>query len=142
VAHHHPTRALLRHYGLSLFAGAVGGGFAQTADLGLLLAASRDAEREADRHGLATLAAAGISPEGLAAFFERQSARTPKAAADGEGLLAQLGSHATTHPSNAERLADIRAAAKGAVGKPALPAADWAALQAACGISAPARSGG
>lgn len=141
VANHHPTRALLRHYGLSLFAGSVGGGFAQTADLGLVLAASRDAEREADAHGLDALVAADISPAGLAAFFERQAAKGTKAEARGDELLARLGGYATTHPSDAERLAAIRAAAKGVTGAPALSAADWAALKAACKVNPPARSG-
>jgi predicted Zn-dependent protease len=142
VAHHHPTRALLRHYGVSLFASAVGGGYAQSADLGLMLAASRDAEREADRYGLDALTAAQVSPAGLAAFFERQKGPKPGPGADSdaEDLLKQLGSYATTHPSDAERLGAIRAAAKGVDGTPALSAEDWAALKAACKVSPPARS--
>lgn len=143
VAHHHPNRALLRHYGVSLFTTAVGGTAAQTADLGLMLAASRDAEREADSFGLDALERAGISPAGLAAFFERQSGQTPaKDRADPvPDLLRQLGGYATTHPSDAERLAAIRAAAQGSAATPAMSAADWAALKAACKVSRPARSG-
>lgn len=144
VARHHPTKALLRHYGVSLFAGALGGGYAQTADLGLLLAASRDAEREADAYGLEALTAAGVSPQGLAAFFERQK-RPPAKAEQEDGadaLLKKLGSYATTHPSDDERLAAIREAAAGVKGTPALSQAEWAALKAACKVSPPARSGG
>jgi Zn-dependent protease with chaperone function len=142
VAHHHPTRALLRHYGVSLFAGALGGGYAQTADLGLMLAASRDAEREADSYGLDALAAARISPAGLAAFFERQKRPAPTSGADeGAGqLLETLGSYATTHPSDEERLAAIRAAADDVRGTAALSPEEWAALKAACTVSRPARS--
>jgi predicted Zn-dependent protease len=154
VAHHHPTRALLRHYGVSLFAGALGGGYAQTADMGLVLAASREAEREADAHGLEALAAARISPEGLATFFERQKGPAPRTGpgadpgagpqSDGGnaagGLLTTLGSYAMTHPSDDERLAAIRAAARGRQGTAALSAEDWAALKTACRVSRPARS--
>jgi Zn-dependent protease with chaperone function len=143
VAHHHPTKALLRHYGVSLFAGALGGGYAQTADLGLMLAASREAEREADAYGLDAMTAARISPAGLAAFFERQRKPGPEATDSDAagGLLKTLGSYATTHPSDEERLAEIRAAAERVRGTAALSAADWAALKAACRISRPARSG-
>lgn len=143
VARHHPTKALLRHYGVSLFAGALGGGYAQTADLGLLLAASREAEREADAYGLEAMAAAKVSPQGLAAFFERQKRPGPKATKnDGaDTLLQKLGSYATTHPSDDERLAAIREAAAGVKGTPALSTEEWAALKAACKVSPPARSG-
>lgn len=143
VAHHHPNRALLRHYGVSLFATALGGTTAQTADLGLMLAASRDAEREADRFALLALEQARISPEGLAAFFERQAKPAPRAAAEtaGSDLLTRLGGYATTHPSDSERLAAIRAAAGGGDRAPAMPASDWAALKAVCSVNPPARSG-
>jgi Zn-dependent protease with chaperone function len=134
VVRHHPTQALLRHYGISLFAGSVGGGYAQVADVGLMLAATRGAEREADAYALERMRAAGISTAGLARFFERQQGPAKVAEEKGVGaeLLAEIGSYATTHPPDAERLAAFRAGAT-ADARPALTEAEWAALRAVCG---------
>jgi predicted Zn-dependent protease len=157
VARHHPTEALLRQYGLGLLTGSLGGGYADAANMGLLLAASRDAEREADGYALERLKGARISTAGLLGFFERHA--TPKAARGearsatdaGRDLLERIGSYATTHPADVERIAAFRAAARG--GTPALPPDRWAALKSVCGaagagtvgagkVSAGARSGG
>jgi Zn-dependent protease with chaperone function len=137
VAHHDPTKALIRHYGLSLLVGSLGGGYADVADLGLLLASTREAERAADAHALERLKAAGVSTAGLVAFFDRQQG--PAKDASVPDLLATIGSYATTHPPDAERVAAFRAAA--GPGRPALTQADWAALRAVCGVPK-ARSGG
>ncbi|WP_181160128.1 M48 family metallopeptidase [Sandaracinobacter neustonicus] len=126
VAHHHPTRALLRVHGFSLLAGTIAGDGGHLADLGLMLAATRDGEREADSFALTALATAGISSAGLEAFFERQLSTQPPPT-----RLSGLGDWASTHPADAERLATIRAGGVRA-GSPAMGAADWAAVRGAC----------
>lgn len=130
VAGHHPTRALVRTHGLSLLAGTLGGQGAELADIGLLLAATRQGEREADTHALAALAAAGISSQGLQRFFERQQQAANPGWQAPTPLLA-LGNWARTHPPDAERLALIRAAGTTG-GSAAMPDADWAVLRDAC----------
>ena len=144
VAHHHPTKALLRYYGVSLLAGSLGGRSAELADVGLALASTRDAEREADAHALKALAAADVSTAGLSAFFERQMKGGTKPDGQAEErlrqVLAEAGSWARTHPPDAERLETIRAAGVSARTRPAMTAADWAALKAAC-LSRPVRAG-
>jgi predicted Zn-dependent protease len=123
VLKRHPTRALIANSGLSLlFEITVGNGTG--ASLGLLLTTlsyTRTMEAEADAGALMLLRRAGISTEGFAAFFERLVHREqgPK--------LPYLNSH----PPSEERLAAARAeVVKGT--SPALPEAEWRALQAIC----------
>ncbi|PZU51299.1 MAG: hypothetical protein DI568_01510 [Sphingomonas sp.] len=130
VAGHHPTRALIRTHGLSLLAGSLGGQGAELADIGLLLAATRNGEREADAHALTALVAAGISSQGLQRFFERQQ-QAAKPGWQAPSPLLALGNWARTHPPDAERLALIRAAGQTS-GSAAMPDADWAALRGVC----------
>lgn len=61
---------------------------------------SQDAEREADRLGLQTLAAAGFDPKGMEGFFERlqSSNRFYQSAAP---------AYLSTHPLTIERIADM-----------------------------------
>ena len=136
VAHHHPMRALLRHYGISLLLGSVGGRGGELADVGLVLSATRAAEGEADGYALAALTGAGVSADGLAGFFQRQldtRAVADSKPADDLGLvLAQMDNWARTHPPDAERLAMIRASAPPSGARPALTPADLTALQKAC----------
>lgn len=86
---------------------------------------NRDAEREADRLGVALLTQAGISTEGFAAFFERQAASAPKI--PGAGLFGYLSSH----PPDPERKAAARAPAA-APTSPALTDDEWRALKNIC----------
>ncbi|HVK54998.1 MAG TPA: M48 family metalloprotease, partial [Burkholderiales bacterium] len=61
---------------------------------------TREHEREADRVGLQTLAAAGFDPSGMASFFERlQRATRP--------VESNAPSYLRTHPLTIERIADI-----------------------------------
>ncbi len=62
---------------------------------------TRENEREADRVGLQTLAAAGYSPQGMASFFERLQA---------QGRLYENNAPAylRTHPLTYERIADMQ----------------------------------
>ncbi len=113
--------------GISVLLQSVGGQAAAVADLALLLNSSRKAEAEADDGAIVALRRAGISPLGIAAFFDRHRAA---AKADGK-LLERLGSYAATHPADDDRANRFRAAATYAT-QPAMSTADWAALKSAC----------
>lgn len=88
---------------------------------------SRDAEREADQLGVTLLTQAGISTEGLAAFFERQAAAAPKL--PGAGLFGYLSSH----PPDPERKSAVKAPGA-AETKPALTEEEWRALKNICAV--------
>lgn len=62
---------------------------------------TRENEREADRVGLQTLAAAGYSPQGMASFFERLQAQGRLYENNAPGYL-------RTHPLTYERIADMQ----------------------------------
>jgi beta-barrel assembly-enhancing protease len=72
----HPEAGIIRGIGLGaalevMLGGTAGGSLA---NVGLMLAQlgySREAEREADKHALELLKAAGIAPKGLGDFFTR-----------------------------------------------------------------------
>ena len=129
VEKRHPAQALLRHFGLDVLLGGVGGNMGSAAAAGVFLTNSRTAEREADEEALRILRAARVSPEGLAAFFERLSGRPERR--DRDDRLGRLASLANTHPSDRSRLARIRAAASYEA-SPALSPAEWRALQGIC----------
>ena len=80
-------------------AAAIGMG-SQAAMIQSQLNYSQDAEREADRVGLQTLAAAGFDPKGMEGFFERlqSSNRFYQSAAP---------AYLSTHPLTIERIADM-----------------------------------
>lgn len=117
----HSLKGMVKQLGLSalwaLATGDIGGGLAgQAAQQMLGLSFSREAEREADEHGLDALIRAGIDPTGMPAFF---------------GTLADKSlappAILSTHPDSAERqqrLAELlRTRAPAAV--PPLPYAPW-----------------
>lgn len=83
----------------ALYSRAYGAGVS----VGALLPFSRAHESEADRIGLTLMAEAGYDPEAAVSFWERMAAAT--GGAGGKGLEKFLA----THPSNAERIAQIRA---------------------------------
>lgn len=83
----------------ALYARAYGAGVS----VGALLPFSRAHESEADRIGLILMAQAGYDPEAAVSFWERMAAAT--GGQGGKGLEKFLA----THPSNAERIAQIRA---------------------------------
>ncbi|MBX9925170.1 MAG: M48 family metallopeptidase [Hyphomicrobiaceae bacterium] len=150
----HPEAGIVRTVGLAVAAelmlGGTGGG--SLGNIGVMLANlgySRTAEREADRHALSILKAARISPEGLGKFFERMERRERPASGDNPGSGGNKGGKTRdgdtssgdipgfdllrTHPSNVERLKEIKAAIGTYSAIPALDAADWAALRSICG---------
>jgi predicted Zn-dependent protease len=75
---------------------------AQGAAVQASLAYSRDFEREADRFGMQTLAAAGFDPAAMPVFFERMQ-RATRIGDDGT-----MPGYLRTHPLNPERIADAQ----------------------------------
>jgi beta-barrel assembly-enhancing protease len=134
VAHvdeRHVMQAVWRSLGLGIVLDAVVGGGTGAGQQFILLAGSftdlrfsREAEREADRRGMALLHAHGLSSQGMAPFFERIAAKD-----EGEdaALVKELMS---SHPESLRRAKAVRG--QGRPGDPAFDAKDWAAIKAAC----------
>ena len=129
VEHRHVLVALLRRFGIGLLIGSGG----TAADYGQALIDSRysrAAEAQADDYSIDHMRAAGISTAATAKLFERlgrEEAGTP-------AVFAYLASH----PPSAERRKRFDAAARGvAATRPALDAAQWAAVRAICGPGRP-----
>lgn len=73
----------------------------QAAMLSKQLGYSRDAEREADRFGLATLQNAGYDPHGMEAFFERLQKNN-------RWYESASTAYISTHPMTSERMSDMQ----------------------------------
>ncbi len=133
ILHRHTTRAVIQHASTGLLLAALTGDMTGPLAYGLesarvlsQLQYSRHAEEEADREGMRLLLAAGISPEGLIAFFEGLSAR--------ERDRASLR-YLSTHPSTRDRIAALReqtARAPGVSTPLFSPDQDWKDIQAIC----------
>jgi len=80
---------------------------------------SREAEREADAHGLKRMLAARIDPQGMVRFFERLARE------DERGLPAFL----STHPATGERLEFLRREVSAAKADATPLGLDWAAVK-------------
>lgn len=124
VAADHPTRNLVRQFGLSLVIMALSGNSNWDGIAQLLLASAytRAFEAEADARGLATLQAASIGGQGWVDFFDRHAGR-------GGGWDRAIG-YFSSHPPSAERR--DQAAHLPATGKQVMSAGDWLVLQAIC----------
>ena len=108
----HGSEQLTRAYGLQLVAGLVLGEnppayeqiLAQIAGTGAMAKFSRDAESEADRLGVRTMAAAGYDPEGMADMFrvllQRRKSRP-----------GTVGQFFATHPLTEDRIRSVEAEA-------------------------------
>ena len=128
----HPTKALIRHAGISLVAQSLGGNVGGLADVAILLRGTRQAEEAADAEAVRLLQAARISPEGLARFFARMGEK-PGRRKDADDLLDRLADYAATHPSDRSRHNVMARAVRHAGSTtPATTAADWKALKAIC----------
>jgi predicted Zn-dependent protease len=128
----HPEAGVVRGVGLALLGelvlgGSSGGTIASAALVVTTASYSREAEREADTHGLRILREAGISTSGIAQFFERMLKSEERTSAQNRRMLDVLRSH----PQSAERLAVARAST-GYPTTPALTPAEWAALRDIC----------
>lgn len=134
VRERHGVQGIARSLGLvvaiQVLVGDAGGLAALAAEFGRFAAQnaySRDQEADSDRLAVERLHAAGIDPSGLAAFF-----LLLEADAAGPGVPAWF----STHPDNTARIAAIReqvAALPPRDYTPAIPPAEWKALQAALG---------
>lgn len=116
VEHEHSLRQLYRAAGLAglvmLIAGDVGSAMEDILAQGgglLALSHSREAEREADRHSVDLMLAAGMDPLAIGRFFERIEALT----GSGGGAADMLA----THPATAQRRAEIARYAAGRAAK-------------------------
>ena len=129
VAHHHPTKGIVRAYGLDLLMKLVSGGYSDVLNTltsgGNILLAMRNGrafEREADATGVALLEKLGLRADGVSSFFEQMMEKEPKDAAAAAGIW-------SSHPPTRER---IEATKRPPTGRPAFSAADWKALKEVC----------
>jgi predicted Zn-dependent protease len=131
----HTTRALLQHASTGLLVAAVAGdvsgltafGFESARTLGAL-SYSRVSEAEADREGFRMLAAAGIDPAGMIAFFESlERGGDPSRARN-------LTRYLSSHPLTGDRIRTLRALAAASSGTYArlLPDYDWRDIARIC----------
>jgi Zn-dependent protease with chaperone function len=120
----HPLSHTIESIATMTFTGNLGSGTSDVGGALALSAYSRTKEAEADRIASQILGDAGISPRGLAKFFQRLQ----KAA---KGDFGGAGALFNTHPALAERAAALtdRGAAPT---RPALNAAQWRALRRIC----------
>lgn len=127
VRERHVMQSLIRQLGLSVVLGGANGDVGGALNSLLSLGYGRDAEREADRHSIAAMRAARISPDATAAFFDRLSKQA------GEGEEPSLFSYLSTHPhSKGRRDAFAASAQKGISYRPALSPQQWDALRTIC----------
>jgi beta-barrel assembly-enhancing protease len=128
----HPEAGIIRGIGLGaalevMLGGTAGGSFA---NVGLMLAQlgySREAEREADKHALELLKAAGIAPKGLGDFFTRVMKMEAEDGAKAPGAFSWL----RTHPPPAERARLVKDQPD-YPSTPALDAQSWQDLKSIC----------
>jgi len=129
VVHHHPTKGLIRQYGIDLMLNLVSGGYSDIVSTlgsgGSLLLALRNGrafEREADATGVALLEKLDIRADGVASFFEQMMKEDSTDMAAAAGIW-------SSHPPTAERIAATR---RPPVGRPAFTDAEWRALRNVC----------
>jgi Zn-dependent protease with chaperone function len=136
VAHRDTARGVLSNAGTAYLFGVVLGDFfgsgALFASANQVLGArhSRGQEVAADAYGVALMNKAGGNPHALAAFFDHLL----RIAGDTTELL-------DDHPTNAERVAAVRAMPAVANPTPFLTPAEWQALKRVCADPQPAPSG-
>lgn len=125
----HPEAAIVRILGLAtmakMFASGVGETFSNASLLLVQLRYNRDGEREADLRAAELLKRAEIAVEPLAGFLGRLKRIT------GDSGTEPLGGILSTHPGIDERVKTIEALPKHP-SRPAMSAADLAALRAIC----------
>jgi Zn-dependent protease with chaperone function len=129
VVHYHPTKGLVRAYGLDLLVKVLSGGYSDIlstlssgGNLLLALRNGRAFEREADATGVTLLEKRGLRADGVASFFEQMLSKEPRDAAAAAGIW-------SSHPPTAERIAATK---RPPTGKPAFTDAEWRALRNVC----------
>src|SRR5262245_15591510 len=135
IVRRHTTRALIQHASTGVMVAAVAGDVSGLVAFALegarvvgALNYSRAAEEEADTEGMRMLLRAQIDPAGMIAFFDRAARK--KDAKEPEGVWRYL----TTHPSNAQRITNLKMLAVNApTGPPLLTGRDWKDVKRVCG---------
>ncbi len=129
VVHVHPTKGLIRAYGVDLLIRLLSGGYSDILSTfgtgGSALLAMRNGrafEREADATGVELLEKRGLRADGVSTFFEQMLEKEPKDAASAAGIW-------SSHPPTNERIAATK---RPSTGKPAFSDAEWRALRNVC----------
>ena len=110
-----------------MLGGTAGGSLANVVLMLAQLGYSREAEREADKHALELLKAAGIAPKGLGDFFTRVMKMEAEDGAKAPGAFSWL----RTHPPSAERARLVKDQPD-YPSTPALDAQSWQDLKSIC----------
>ena len=132
VRRRHVPAAMIREFGVGIFAAALGGTTGGQVDGFVALSFTRRAEREADAEAIAMLQRAGISPRPTAKFF----ARLGKA----EKTMDRFGpalAYISSHPLSGEREKAFTQAAGSRRYTPALTPREWTELRAICSTRPP-----
>lgn len=127
VRERHVTAALLRQFGVSIFAATLGGDIGGNVDGLVSLSFTRSAEREADDRAIARLKKADITPAATARFFDKLARR--------ESSIDRMPgmNYMSSHPLSKDRELLFRSATeKGRRYAPALTEQEWAALKSIC----------
>ena len=129
VVHYHPTKGLVRQYGIDLMLKLVSGGYSDViSTLGtggsvlLALRHGRAFERESDATGVSLLEKLELRADGVASFFEQMMEKESTDMAAAAGIW-------SSHPPTAERIAATK---RLPVGRPAFTDAEWRALRNVC----------
>ena len=129
AVHYHPTKGLVRQFGVDLMLKLVSGGYSDVVGTlgtgGSLLIALRKGrafEREADATGVSLLEKLEIRADGIASFFEQMMDKESTDMAAAAGIW-------SSHPPTAERIAATK---RPPTGKPAFTDAEWKALRNVC----------
>jgi len=129
VVHEHPTKGLVKAYGMDLLVKLLTGGYTDIlATLGtggnvlLAMRNGRAFEREADATGVKLLEKRGLRADGVSSFFEQMLEKEPKDAAAAAGIW-------SSHPPTAERIAATK---RPPSGRPAFTYSEWQALRSVC----------
>ncbi len=132
VRRRHVTAAMIREFGVGIFAAALGGTTGGQVDGFVALSFTRRAEREADAEAIAMLKRAGVSPKPTAKFF----ARLGKAEKELDRFAPALA-YMSSHPLSGERAKQFTDAAGTASYTPALSPREWTELRAICSTRPP-----
>ena len=135
VRKRHVTAAMIREFGIGIFATALGGTTGGNVDGFVALNFTRRAEQEADGEAIASLQRAGISPAPTAAFFDRLG-RAERALGRLEPALTYVSSHPLSN-GRAKRFKTAKS--ERATYTPALTAREWTELRAICSTRPPSR---
>lgn len=132
VRQRHVTAAMIREFGVGIFATALGGTTGGQVDGFVALSFTRRAEREADAEAIAMLRRAGISPKPTARFFARLGKAEKNLDRFGPALA-----YISSHPLSGERATQFTQAAGTASYTPALSPREWTELRAICSTRPP-----